>query len=67
LAISFSGFDESNPHRWAPGSGHTVFRKVIETLRKIGYQGYVSAEILPLPDSDTAFRITAKTLDKIGS
>jgi sugar phosphate isomerase/epimerase len=40
--------------------------KVIETLKKIDYQGYVSAEILPLPDSDTAARITAETLDKIG-
>jgi len=66
LAISFSGFDESNLYLWAPGCGHIDFREVIETLKKIDYQGYVSAEILPLPDPDTAARITAKTLDKIG-
>jgi len=62
--ITHVHFADSN--RWAPGCGHIDFRKVIETLKKIDYQGYVSAEILPLPDSDTAARITAETLDKIG-
>jgi sugar phosphate isomerase/epimerase len=56
-------FADSN--RWAPGCGHLDFRKVIETLKKIDYQGYISAEILPLPDPDTAARITAETLDKL--
>jgi hypothetical protein len=49
-------FADSN--RWAPGCGHLDFRKVIKTLKKIDYQGYISAEILPLPDPDTAARIT---------
>jgi len=62
--ITHVHFADSN--RWAPGYGHIDFKKVIETLKKIDYQGYVSAEILPLPDSDTAARITAETLDKIG-
>jgi len=62
--ITHVHFADSN--RWAPGCGHIDFKKVIETLKKIDYQGYVSAEILPLPDSDTAARITAETLDKIG-
>ena len=53
-------FADSN--RWAPGCGHLDFRKVIETLKKIDYQGYISAEILPLPDPDNAARITAETL-----
>ena len=55
-------FADSN--RWAPGCGHLDFSKIVQTLKEIDYQGYVSAEILPLPTSDTAARITAKTLDK---
>jgi len=56
-------FADSN--RWAPGCGHLDFTKIVHTLKKIGYQGYVSAEILPLPDPDTAARITAETLNKL--
>jgi sugar phosphate isomerase/epimerase len=66
LVISFSGFDESKPYLWALGCGHIDFRKVIETLKKINYQGYISAEILPLPDPDSCARLTAETLNKIG-
>ena len=62
--ITHVHFADSN--RWAPGCGHLDFKEIIKTLKKINYQGYVSAEILPLPDPDTAARITAKTLDKIG-
>jgi hypothetical protein len=29
-------------------------QSIAQTLRETGYDGYVSAEILPLPDSDTA-------------
>jgi len=61
--ITHVHFADSN--RWAPGCGHLDFRKVIETLKKIDYQGYISAEILPIPDSDTAARITAETLNKL--
>ena len=60
--ITHVHFADSN--RWAPGCGHIDFKKVIETLKKIDYQGYISAEILPLPDPDTAARITAETLNK---
>jgi sugar phosphate isomerase/epimerase len=31
---------------------------IITALRAIGYSGYLSAEILPLPDSATAARQT---------
>ncbi|MHC2995609.1 MAG: sugar phosphate isomerase/epimerase [Candidatus Atribacteria bacterium] len=60
--ITHVHFADSN--RWAPGCGHSDFKKIIKTLKKIDYQGYVSAEILPLPDPDTAARITAETLNK---
>jgi sugar phosphate isomerase/epimerase len=49
-------FVDSN--RRAAGSGHTEFSGVADALREIGYAGYVSAEALPLPDSDTAARLT---------
>ena len=61
--ITHVHFADSN--RWAPGCGHIDFKKVIETLKKIDYQGYVSAEILPLPDPDSCARLTVETLNKL--
>lgn len=45
-------FADSN--RQAVGFGHTDMKPILGALREIGYTGYLSAEILPLPDSDTA-------------
>ncbi len=56
-------FADSNRH--APGCGHLDFPKIVESLRKIGYKGYLSAEILPLPDPDTAARVTIEYLSRI--
>jgi len=61
--ISHIHFADSN--RWAPGCGHLNFAKIVQTLKKIDYQGYVSAEILPFPDSDSCARLTAEHLNKI--
>ena len=49
-------FADSN--RRAIGFGHTPIAPIIEALRAIGYTGYLSAEILPLPDDTTAARQT---------
>ena len=49
-------FVDSN--RRAAGSGHIDFAAVVSALREIGYDGYVSAEALPYPDSNTAARLT---------
>ena len=49
-------FVDSN--RRAAGSGHIDFAAVAAALREIGYNGYVSAEALPYPDSNTAARLT---------
>jgi len=62
--ITHVHFADSN--RWAPGCGHLDFAKIVQTLKKINYQGYISAEILPFPDSDSCARLTAETLNKIG-
>ena len=49
-------FADSN--RRAIGLGHTNVAPIITALRAIGYTGYLSAEILPLPDAETAARQT---------
>ena len=45
---------DSNRH--AIGLGHTAPRPVIDALRGIGYSGYLSAEVFPLPTPFTAAR-----------
>jgi sugar phosphate isomerase/epimerase len=47
-------FADSN--RQAMGFGHTTAATVVAALREVGYNGYLSAEILPLPDPETAAR-----------
>jgi sugar phosphate isomerase/epimerase len=53
-------FADSN--RQAMGFGHTDPVPVLAALREIGYQGYLSAEILPLPDPLTAARQTIESI-----
>ena len=45
-------FTDSN--RLAAGRGHIDFGALAAVLRDFGYQGYLSTETLPLPDSRTA-------------
>ena len=52
-------FADSN--RRAAGWGHTDFASVVAALRDVGYAGYLSAEVLPLPDSQSAARQTIET------
>lgn len=49
-------FADSN--RQAIGFGHTELASIKAALRDIKYDGYLSAEILPLPDSATAAQQT---------
>lgn len=50
----FCHFTDNN--RKYPGSAHLDFKRIVESLEEIGYDGYVSMEILPWPDPDTAAR-----------
>ena len=52
-------FADSN--RRAIGFGHTDIPPIIQALRSIGYNGYLSAEVLPLPDSYEAARQTIES------
>ena len=56
-------FADSN--RRAAGLGHTDFLPIMAALVEIGYAGYLSAEILPLPDSDAAARQTMDMFRRI--
>lgn len=51
-------------NRKHPGSGHLDFRRIVETLEQIGYNGYASMEILPWPDPDTAARAALEHMRK---
>lgn len=55
-------FADSN--RQAIGLGHTDVPPILATLREVGYQGYLSAEVMPLPDSQTAARQTIQSFRK---
>ncbi|MCE9610010.1 MAG: sugar phosphate isomerase/epimerase [Chthoniobacter sp.] len=56
-------FADSN--RRAIGFGHTDIRAVHAALDKTGYRGFLSAEILPLPDAPTAARETIRSFEKL--
>lgn len=58
--IKYIHFADSN--RLAPGQGHIDFDEVFNQLLKAGYDGWISAEILPYPNPDTAAKQTADFL-----
>jgi len=41
-------------NRYAPGMGHLDIPRIVQTIQKISYDGYVSAEVVPIPDDDTS-------------
>lgn len=55
-------FHVADSNRWHPGAGHIDFKEVLTTLTEVGYEGFVSAEILPYPDSDSAAEKNIKYL-----
>jgi len=57
-------FHIADSNRWYPGAGHINFTELIKTLNQVDYQGFVSAEILPFPDPDTAAKKTIEYMRK---
>jgi len=52
--------------RWYPGHGHIDFEAIVTTLKQINYQGFLSGEMLPKPDFETAAKKTIQYMkDKI--
>lgn len=52
----------ADSNRLAPGQGHLDFDEIFDALDAIHFDGWVSVEILPLPDADTAARQAAEFL-----
>ena len=48
-------------NRLPPGQGHIPFGDIVAALRQTGYHGYLSAELFPRPDPDSAAVATATT------
>ena len=57
-------FHIADSNRWYPGAGHIDFDRIIEQLDKASYSGFLSAEILPKPDPDTAAEKTIAFMKK---
>lgn len=56
-------FADSN--RRAIGLGHTPIEPVMTALRELGYGGYLSAEVLPLPTPEDAARETMASFRRL--
>ena len=52
--LGYVHFADSN--RQAPGWGHVDFPQILQALADIGYRGYITAEILPVPDDAQALK-----------
>lgn len=56
----------ADSNRWAPGLGHTDFDPIFKALQRIGYEGAISAEILPEPSPKESALQTIEFLKAIG-
>lgn len=54
----------ADDNKLAPGCGHLDFSEIIDALREIKYDKYLSVEILPQPDPDTAAQCAITYLRK---
>jgi len=46
----------ADSNRRAPGHGHLDFAAILDTLEGMGYQGYLSMEVFPVPDARRAIQ-----------
>jgi len=58
-------FADSN--RQPPGYGHIDFKKIMKVLKKNRYKGFISFEMLPFPDSDTAAKKALEYIKNLDS
>jgi len=71
LAASFRAAAERLGHvhladsnRQAPGRGHLDVAAVLRVLEEIGYRGFISFEVFPIPDAVTAVREGIRTIQR---
>jgi len=63
--LGYLHFADSN--RRAAGQGHINFIDLAQTIQKMGYEGFICAEILPVPDSRTAAKLARDYFQSINS
>jgi sugar phosphate isomerase/epimerase len=63
--LGYLHFADSN--RKAPGQGHINFLELVQNIRRMRYTGYISAEILPFPDSQSAAELAIEFYKSINS
>lgn len=56
--LKYSGYTRyfhfADSNRLPPGNGHINFKKIVASLKKVNYNGIISAECLPLPTEKAA-------------
>jgi sugar phosphate isomerase/epimerase len=57
--LGYLHFADSN--RKAPGQGHINFSWLVEIINNLGYVGFITAEILPVPNSRTAAELAIQS------
>ncbi len=55
----------ADSNRRAAGFGHTDLQACVDVLKRVGYAGYLSAEVLPLPDADAAAEQTMRAFRQL--
>jgi 5-keto-L-gluconate epimerase len=58
-------FHVADSNRWYPGAGHLDFRSILKELFSGGYEGWISGEFIPVPDSLTAAQQSITFLHQI--
>lgn len=58
-------FHVADSNRQYPGAGHLDFQSILNALFATGYQGWISGEFMPVPDSDTAAKFNIAYLRDI--
>jgi RpiB/LacA/LacB family sugar-phosphate isomerase len=61
--LGYLHISESN--RLAPGQGHLDFITLLQTAKNMGFQGPITAEILPLPDDESALQAVVQFLNSL--
>ena len=61
--IKYIHFADSN--RWPPGYGHINFKIIVQTLKDINYEGFISFEMLPMPNPDIAASTAINNIKKL--
>lgn len=65
----YSGFIKhvhfADSNRWPPGYGHIDFKKIINVFNDNNYDNFISFEMLPKPDPDTAAKHSIKFVKRL--